>query len=321
MIYTVTLNPAVDRELVVPAIEFDSVLRAVDWRVDCGGKGFNVSRQLMALGTPSIAVGFAGGRNGELLREGLHALGIQTDFVWVDGETRTNVSIVSQTQNHYVKANEPGPEIQAARQEALLEKIRSLAQPGDWWVLAGSLPPGVPEMSYAQIIANLKERHAKAILDTSGTALDHGCKASPHLVKPNAYEAQKLTGLPVNSPAEIAAAAAAILRMGPAHIVISLGKEGAMLLEEDQVWLARSPRIEERNPIGAGDSMVGGLVWGLHQNLGLREALRWGLACGAATASLSGTAVGTQALVETLLADVAIEPAGLGKIQPLSTNK
>ena len=189
MIYTVTLNPAVDRELTVPAIEFDSVLRASDWRVDFGGKGFNVSRMLMALGTPSTALGFVGGRSGELLRDGLESLGIQTDFVWVDGETRTNVSIVD-GNDRYVKVNEPGPTISPDDQEKLLAQIRRLAQPGDWWVLAGSLPPGISATIYADIIAILHEAEAKAILDTSGAALEHGCGARPFLAKPNDVEAR-----------------------------------------------------------------------------------------------------------------------------------
>jgi len=309
MIFTVTLNPAVDRELVVPAIEFDSVLRAIDWRVDYGGKGFNVSRLLVSLGSPSVAVGFAGGRSGELLRDGLSSLGIETDFVWIDGETRTNVSIVSQVDHRYVKANEPGPVISPESREQLLEKIRSLAKRDDWWVLAGSLPPGVTEPIYARMVEILREQGAKAILDTSGSALKQGCKAGPYLVKPNAFEAHQLSGLPVGTPAEIAAAAAAILEMGPEHIVTSLGKDGAMLLEDGQAWIAKSPKIEERNPIGAGDSMVGGLVWGLQQNLSLGEALRWGVACGAATASLSGTAVGTREMVEDLYDKVTIRQA------------
>lgn len=307
MIFTVTLNPAVDRELSVPAIEFNSVLRATDCQVDYGGKGFNVSRLLKSLGASSVAVGFAGGRSGELLRDGLNSLGIEVDFVWVSGETRTNVSIVSAEQKRYVKANEPGPVISAAEQQALLEKIRSLAKQGDWWVLAGSLPPGVPDSIYADIIAGVQARGAKVILDTSENALLHGCKAAPFLVKPNAYEANKLTGLPVDDVQRIAAAAQAIRLMGPASVVISLGKDGAMLVEERGVWVAKSPKIQEKNPIGAGDSMVGGLVWGLQAGLPLPEALRWGVACGAGTASLSGTAVATKELAERLLAQVQIE--------------
>ena len=303
MIYTVTLNPAVDRELTVPAIEFDSVLRASDWRVDFGGKGFNVSRMLMALDTPSAALGFVGGRSGELLRDGLESLGIQTDFVWVDGETRTNVSIVD-GNGRYVKVNEPGPTISPDDQEKLLAQIRRLAQPGDWWVLAGSLPPGISATIYADIIAILHEAEAKAILDTSGAALEHGCGARPFLAKPNDVEANKLSGLPVQNRAQIAIAAQAVQATGVSNVVISLGKDGAMLVDGRQTVIAASPTIEERNPIGAGDSMVGGLVWGLSQGQSVAEALRWGIACGAATASMSGTAVGSRQLVESLVQQV-----------------
>ena len=309
MLYTVTLNPAVDRELTVPAIEFDSVLRATDCRVDFGGKGFNVSRVLKSLGVDSVALGFAGSKSGELLRDGLNSLGIDTDFTWIDGETRTNVSIVSTSQKRYVKANEPGPTISANEQAALLDKIRGLAQEGDWWVLAGSLPPGVPDTIYAEIITCVQASEGRALLDSSGSALMHGCQACPYLVKPNAYEAEKLTGLPVESLSQIVASAAAIRTLGPSCVVVSMGKDGALLYEEGHAWIARSPHIEERNPIGAGDSMVGGLVYGLQAGFDLAEALRWGVASGAATASLSGTAVGDRDLVEALLARVQIEPA------------
>jgi 1-phosphofructokinase family hexose kinase len=304
MIYTVTLNPAVDRELTVPAIEFDTVLRASDWRVDLGGKGFNVSRMLMSLGTGSTALGFAGGRAGELLRDGLESLGIATDFVWVEGETRTNISIVSEAHDHYVKVNEPGPTIAAANKDKLLAQIRQLAQPGDWWVLAGSLPPGVPATMYADIIAILHEAGAKAILDTSGAALEHGCRARPFLAKPNDIEAGQLTSLPVQNRQQIAAAAQAVQANGVSNVVISLGKDGAMLADGRQTLIVASPTIEERNPIGAGDSMVGGLTWGLSQDMPVAEALRWGIACGAATASMSGTAVGSRQLVESLVQQV-----------------
>ncbi|MBE2202222.1 MAG: 1-phosphofructokinase [Anaerolinea sp.] len=306
MIYTVTLNPAVDRELTVPAIEFDSVLRATACRVDFGGKGFNVSRMLRALGVNSVALGFAGRRSGELLRDGLESLGIATDFVWVAGETRTNVSIVTETHDHYVKANEPGPTISPAEEIALVQKVRQLAQAGDWWVLAGSLPPGVPASIYLQLIGDIQAAGARVILDSSGDALRDGCAARPFLAKPNDGEIHNLTGLPVDTTVNIAAAAQAMQQNGVANVVVSLGKKGALLADAAGVWLAASPQIQEKNPIGAGDSMVGGLVWGLSQGQTLPEALRWGIACGAATASMSGTAVGSRALVETLAAQVAV---------------
>jgi 1-phosphofructokinase family hexose kinase len=307
MIYTLTLNPAVDRELTVPAMEFDSVLRATESRVDFGGKGFNVSRLLKGMSTSSTAVGFLGGRAGELLQDGLQSLGIGTDFVWVPGETRTNVSIVTQSHDHYIKVNEKGPLVDSTKQEELLAKIDSLAKRGDWWVLAGSLPPGVGDDFYAQIVKVLNKREARAILDTSGESLRLGCAEKPYLVKPNAEEAHVLTGLPMDTHPAIAAAAAEICRMGAQNVVVSMGKAGALLNTTEGTWLTHTPKIKEKNPIGAGDSMVGGLVWALMQGIALKEALGWGVASGAATASLPGTEVGSRPLIEELFSQVQYE--------------
>ena len=307
MIYTVTLNPAVDRELTVPAMEFDSVLRASEARVDFGGKGFNVSRLLKVLGADNTAVGFLGGRAGELLQDGLQSLGIGTDFVWVKGETRTNVSIVTQAHDHYLKVNEKGPVVDEEKQRELLEKIASLAKPDDWWVLAGSLPPGIGGDFYARIVSVLNQHEARAILDTSGDSLNPGCMEKPYLVKPNAEEAQALTGMPVDTSSEIAAAASEISRLGAQNVVVSMGKAGALLHTSEGTWLTHTPVIREKNPIGAGDSMVGGLVWALTQNIPLKEALGWGVASGAATASLPGTEVGSRPLIEKLFAQVRYE--------------
>jgi 1-phosphofructokinase family hexose kinase len=304
MIYTLTLNPAVDRELTVPAMEFDSVLRATESRVDFGGKGFNVSRLLRGMDEPSSAVGFLGGNAGELLEKGLKSLGIGTDFVWVNEETRTNVSIVTLSHDHYIKVNEKGPLIAESRQTELLAKIDSLAKAGDWWVLAGSLPPGLSNDFYARLIQVLNRHGANAILDTSGESLVLGCAEKPYLVKPNAEEIHAITGLAVDSLTEIAAAASAVCGLGAQNVVVSMGKEGALLHTSEASWLTHTPRIQEKNPIGAGDSMVGGLVWALAHGFGLKEALLWGVASGAATASLPGTQVGSRPLIEELYSQV-----------------
>ncbi len=284
-----------------------SVLRASRSQVDYGGKGFNVSRLLKGLGAASTAVGFLGGKSGEILQEGLRALEIQTDFVWIPGETRTNISIVTEGGGHYIKVNEKGPVVSPEKQRELLEKVHRLAQPGDWWVLAGSLPQGVPEDFYAQIVRALNDCDAKALLDTIAGPLRLGCREQPYLVKPNTEEAHGLTSLPVETPVEIARAAAAVRQIGAENVVISMGKAGAMLHTAGETWLARSPKIVEKNPIGAGNSMVGGLIWALTQGEGLKEALGWGIASGAATASLPGTQVGTLALIEKLLAQTKFD--------------
>jgi 1-phosphofructokinase family hexose kinase len=307
MIYTLTLNPAVDRELTVTELHYDTVLRAADSRVDFGGKGFNVSRLLKGLGAESTAVGFLGGKSGDILQDGLLSLGIGVDFVRVTGETRTNISIVTRTGEHYIKVNEKGPLVDKACQQELIEKVDALARPGDWWVLAGSLPPGCADDFYARIITVLNFHGALTWLDTTGESLRMGCAEKPYLVKPNAEEAGALTGFPVSSVDEIAAAAAHIREMGAQNVVISMGKDGAMLHTDEGTWLVHGPEITEKNPIGAGDSMVGGMIWALTQGKPLKESLGWGVASGAATASLSGTEVGSQKLIEELLAKVEYE--------------
>jgi 1-phosphofructokinase family hexose kinase len=307
-IFTLTLNPAVDRELTVPEIVYDSVLRAAAWRVDYGGKGFNVSRMLQALGAPSTALGFAGGKSGELLQEGLESLEIQTNFVWIAGETRTNVSVVAEDSPHYLKVNEPGPIVSADEQGALIDKVTALAAPGDWWVLAGSLPPGVPQVFYRRLVEIIQDKGAQVVLDTSGEALALGCQAGPSWAKPNDVELQELTGLPTGSITHTMAAARALQVRGVPHVLVSMGKRGALLAAGEEAWHLTSPTVQERNPIGAGDSLVGGLVWGLTQGLSLVESTRWGLACGAAAASLSGTAVGSRDLVESLFTKTGVQP-------------
>jgi 1-phosphofructokinase family hexose kinase len=310
MIYTVTLNPAIDRELVVPDIVPNTVLRATQSRVDFGGKGFYVARMLSVLDTPSVALGFAGGDNGKMLHDGLRAIGIETDFIWVEEATRTNVSIVASDFTQYVKVNEPGPTISKAHLSALEQKIHGLAQPDDWWVLAGSLPPGVPLTIYADLISIVQAAGGHAILDTSGEALYHGCKAKPFLIKPNTAEARKLTDLDLDNSSQLPIAAEAIRAMGPAHVLISMGKKGAIMANGKKIWSAQSPEIIELNPIGAGDAMVGGLVCGLSRGQRLQEAFTLAIACGAATAAQPGTGVGTTGKINDLLSQIDLSEIG-----------
>jgi 1-phosphofructokinase family hexose kinase len=176
-------------------------------------------------------------------------LALRPTFVWVDGETRTNVSIVSAENGQYVKVNEPGPTINEADLAQLAQKIRDLVQAGDWWVLAGSLPPGVEPGYYTELITIIQSAGAKVFLDTSDEALRQNCGAKPLLVKPNDEEAHALTGLPVNTPAEISAVGMAISAMGPASVIISLGKVGAVLVDEGKAWLAASPKIVAPTPL------------------------------------------------------------------------
>lgn len=307
MIYTVTLNPAIDKQLTIPEIIYDKVLRAVDMQVDIGGKGFNVSRMLHEMDAPSIAIGFVGGKNGEFILNGLSSLGIETELIWVEGETRTNVSIVESSSNHYIKVNEPGPTVTEIDQDKLMDIIRQRAKPKDWWVLSGSVAPGVRTEIYAEIISTVQAAGAKAVLDSSGTAIRKAITTEPYLVKPNTEEASQLTNMAITNFIEAAEAARSIQGLGPKNVAISMGSAGAVLSNGKNWWLGRSPQIEEGNPIGAGDAMVGGLVWSLDRGDSYKKALCWGIACGAATASENGTEVGTRRDVETLAEKIEIE--------------
>jgi len=310
MIYTLTLNPAVDRELTVDEIAFDSVLRAGSVRLDYGGKGFNVSRALAAWGGETIALGFVGGPTGQRIAAGLAELGIRTDFVPIAGETRTNISIVSQRESRYIKVNEAGPTITPAEEAALLAQVRRLAAAGDWWVLSGSLPPGAWAGIYADVTRIVQGAGGRVILDTNGAPLQHGCRAGPFLAKPNAEEAGDMVGRPVRSPAEAQAVAGSIHALGVRNLVISLGKEGALFSDGEQGWLALPPQVVERNPVGAGDALVAGLVWRLSQGSSWPQALQWAVASGAATAGLDGTAIGGLELVDSLVDQVQLVPLG-----------
>ncbi len=306
MIYTVTLNPALDRELTVATLETNAVLRATQARADYGGKGFNVSRALAALGTPSVALGLLGGPTGAALRAGLSRLGVTVDAVAIAGETRTNVSIVATETGDHLKVNEAGPIITAEERETLVDRLSALARPGDLWVLAGSLPPGLPPDLYASLIELLRGHGARVVLDASGDAFRLGCRARPFLIKPNAVEAATLLGGAVDTTETALAAAERLRGLGPENVVISRGADGAVLATSDGCWQGTPPHIEEANPIGAGDALVAGLVHALNLNAAWPDVLRLGLACGAAAASLPGTDFGDLDTVARLAAQATV---------------
>jgi len=307
MIFTVTLNPALDREYIVPDLRENTVLRATAVNIDFGGKGFNVSRMLSSLGKESTALGFVGGKTGETLASGLNEAAIQTDFVEISGESRTNTSIVETNGKDHIKVNESGPVISAVEIRNLLEKIDQLVKAGDFWVLAGSLPPGVPVDIYAQMIERIKSTGARAILDTSGKPLKSGTLAGPYMIKPNVYEASELVGSVAGSNSQLQHIAAAIHNMGVEKIAISAGKGMALFSNGEKCWQVFPPQIEEANPIGAGDAMLAGIVFGLEAGNTDDKAFAWGIASGAAAAHLPGTGMPSRSEVESFLSKIKVK--------------
>lgn len=312
MIVTVTPNPGLDRTLTVPHILFNEVLRATASRLDWGGKGFNVSRALRALGVDSVAMGFAGGVTGQALERGLNELGIATDLVHIAGETRTNVVITDADAEQYVKVNEAGPKAQAEEVMVFLDRARERVRVGDLWVLSGSLPPGTPPDFYAQLVGLVQEQGAKALLDASGEPLRLGCTAGPYLVKPNAVEAGEVIGREIGSEADAHDAAARFLEQGIELVALSLGAAGLLLASRQQAVRARPPGVRVRSTVGSGDALLAGLAWAIECKLRLGEMACWGVAAGTAAAMHEGVGVGTRAEVEALHGQVQVEPLRAG---------
>jgi 1-phosphofructokinase family hexose kinase len=300
MIYTVTLNPTLDRTLTVPNIIFDEVLRAGPPQLDIGGKGFNVSRALIALGCPNTAMGFLGGGTGAFLESGLQALQILCDFVRIKGESRTNVVVIEESTQRYIKANEPGPYISADEGQAFLDRVAHLAVENDIWVFSGSYPPGIAVDFYARIIDLVQSKGSLAVLDTSGEMLRTGIKAHPYLIKPNSLEAEQGSGIPVRTPDDAARAACFFLDQGVKLAAISMGKDGLVLSSREQALHVQPPEVQARNPTAAGDALLAGLVWALQQRLPMADVARWGVAAGTAAAMQDGSGVGSKKLVQEL---------------------
>ncbi len=307
MIVTVTLNPCLDKTLVVSNLEPGQINRARLIQVDLGGKGTNVSRALLGLGLSSLAMGFLGGATGDFMRRGLIALGIETDFVTVEDETRTNLTIFDQARGLQTKINEAGPQPTEAEIEALLDKVRSRAADSDIWIFAGNLPPGAPPDLYARLISIVKERGGRACLDTSGPPLGLGSEVGPYLVKPNAAEAGEVMGRKLSSDKDMLEAVRFFLGRGIEVVALSLGARGALIGTGRGIVAARPPGVKVETPIGAGDSLLAGLVWAVQHGLSLTEMARWAVASGTAAAMEKGTGVCTRAAVERLLARIEVE--------------
>jgi 1-phosphofructokinase family hexose kinase len=311
-IITVTLNPGLDRTVTVPEIFFGDVMRADSVRFDWGGKGFNVARALRALGIDSVAMAFVGGPTGQRLKRGLGEMGIATDLVNVAGETRTNIVITDASAERYVKVNEAGPTIRAEELARFLDRVRQQVRPGDTWILSGTLPPGVPPDTYAQLIALLRAGGARPLLDTSGDPLRLGCVARPYLVKPNLLEAGELMGRELHSMADIRCAVEFFLGQGIEVVALSLGADGLLLATEAQAVWARPPHVQVRNPVGAGDALLAGIVYawassGNDEGPTLERMARWGAAAGTVAAMHKGVTFGARAEVEALLAQLQVE--------------
>jgi 1-phosphofructokinase family hexose kinase len=214
---------------------------------------------------------------------------------------------VDTAHTHYIKVNEPGPFVTDTELSMMFDRISSLAKKGDWWIIAGSTPPGIHTSFIVEVIRQIQSTDARVVLDMDGAFLYAGCSSGVFLVKPNALEAGVLVGEEINTIEAALNALPLVHKLNAQQVAISLGKLGGVYSNGVQRWWARSPIIKEHNPIGAGDAMLAGLVWAIQKGLEGCDIFKWGIACGTAAASLDGTAVGSYALVESLVSRIRVE--------------
>ena len=300
MIVTVTLNPAVDKVARLDAIREYEINRLSKVESDAGGKGINVSALLANLGYQSTALGFVAGFTGDEIERGVKKLGFQSDFIKAEkGMSRINVKLKSDEES---EINGMGPEITAGDVKALFEKLSHLEQ-GDVLVLSGSIPACVDEDIYERIMEMLDGRGIRIVVDAEKDLLLNVLKYHPFLIKPNNHELGQMFGVTAATDEDIAAYAGKLREMGAVNVLVSMAKDGAILVAEDgSIYRQGVARGTVRNSVGAGDSMVAGFIAGYLETGDCRYALKLGTACGGATAFSDG--IGTKQdimeLMETL---------------------
>lgn len=282
MIYTVTLNPALDYVMKVGNIRFDDINRSESEEIYYGGKGINVSVILTRLGVENKALGFVGGFTGEKLYEMLKKDGIDCDFnILKNGYTRINVKIKAQTE---LDVNAQGPAIDEEDIALLLEKLDGIKQ-GDFLVLAGSIPNTLPDDIYERILSRLDGRGINFVVDATGDLLKNVLKYKPFLIKPNHHELGDLFKVEAKSEQDIVFYAKKLQEMGARNVLVSRAKDGATLIDEQgSVTTFENVEGELVNSVGCGDSMVGGFLAGWIEKGDYSYALKLGAACGNATA-------------------------------------
>lgn len=298
MIYTVTLNPSIDYVVHIDRLVPGITNRTSSEEYYFGGKGINVSHVLAELDLDNTALGFVAGFTGEAIEKGTSHPRIKTDFIHLkEGVSRINVKIKSDEET---EINGQGPHIDDEALEAFMKKTDGISD-GDTLILSGSIPKTMPDDVYERILERLKDRNVRIVVDATKKLLVNALKYRPFLIKPNRQEISELFGVKVEDEETTLFYARRLQEMGAKNVLVSLGGDGAMLLDETgRVHKAAAAKGRVLNTVGSGDSMVAGFVAGCMLKNDYAYALRLGTACGGATAFLPGLA--TREKIDELMA-------------------
>ncbi len=287
MILTLTVNPAIDRNLTVDRLAFEDRAYILNTEEAAGGRGINASQVIQSFGGRTVAVAPVGGATGERLKHYLRKRAFTVDTVEVGAATRINLNITD-AQGLTIKLNEKGEPLTSAEQTAIEKAVAKRLPEARWLMLCGSLPPGVPADFYARLIAAARKHQVKTLLDTDGEPLEAGIEARPTVVSPNQHEAERLLNKILLTRIQLMEAAERIRMMGPELVVVSIAGKGCLGAREGMIVEAIPPRVDAVSPIGAGDALAASFTWSMAANGDFAEALRWGVAAGTASALLPG---------------------------------
>jgi 6-phosphofructokinase 2 len=309
-IVTLAMNPSIDVSTSTHHVAPVEKLRCGAIRRDPGGGGINVARVLRRFGADVTAIYPIGGSMGRLLRHLVDAEDIASIPVQIAEETRESFTVFEESTERQYRFVLPGPHLSRHEYRNCLDALDSLDRRPGFFVVSGSLPPGVPDDFYAQIAPRAKTWGARLICDTSGPALKSALTEGVYLVKPNLRELSELVGTELTDEKSRIAACVALVERGSAEIVaLTLGDQGALLVTRDRAWRARAVPIQPVSTVGAGDSFLGAMVWSLASGHDLPTAFRYGVAAGTAALLTPGTELCRPEDVDRLRREVAVEPA------------
>jgi tagatose 6-phosphate kinase len=288
VILVVNLNAALDKTYVMDDLRFGHVNRVKSVRTLAGGKGNNVARALASLGHEVLVTGFAGGANGQFMRERLSAEGIDHDYLMISQESRVCLAMPTAGTGRTTEVLEPGPVISQSEAVAFRGKLLSLVGGASVVVLSGSLPRGLEPGYYANLLGICRGAGCLTVLDTSGDGLRIGLEARPDVVKPNRDELGQLMGETLNNRHDIARAAGRLVAAGIGLVLVSLGEEGAVAATAEGAWTAELPPVRVVNSVGSGDAMVAAVAIGLAEKYSIEDTLALAVAAGAANCLTMG---------------------------------
>lgn len=305
LIVTLTVNPAIDHTISVDRLAFEDRAYINSRRDSAGGRGINAACVVHSFGGQSLAIFPSGGKNGKRLEEFVSTYGFPTVAVPVRHEIRTNLTITDK-QGLTVNLNEAGPQLEKSEVDRLEKAVQKSLDGAAWLLLCGSLPPGVPSGFYARLIGMARRKKVKTLLDTDGEAFREGVEAAPTAVAPNQQEAERLLNRALVTRNHFLDAAERIRAMGPEMVVLSLGSRGAMGAVEGAIIEAIPPRVDVLCPIGSGDALAAAFAWSMERDSDFKDAIRWGVATGTASARLPGIRMASLAQAKEIYGQVEV---------------